>query len=433
MVGHRIAWGWVAALMLLGCRASPESVRRPPEQSLRRDLALTDEQAAYLARLAAAADAAPDDAAARKASGLAHMRFTLSGVVSLRERAELDLEAALQLDREDRELARALGRFYNMRAVERDGSKAAAQIDAYRAYLGDVAVDDMRSEQFVAYAFSQLGHILELRDRGRVLAAYGAARELEQQLRARTTADPDDIELWAVAGNFSFFFAGNIPSGKRDRVRDAVGYFTHLRARWGQLRAGARDPEQCPNTYENFMFELAEGHGTLGQLAEARPIYQELVVVREPITRPKQQIAYVAAERLRNLERYSGKLELMPPWPSDVGNCVVCHAYTSDVPLNTLYTLEPVTLDDMLGPTVVKPTPRVQTVPPPVRAVIERHCEPCHARGGEAEPFASFASDAALLLHSDAIVRRVTAGEMPPDQPLPAEAARILLDWLSSR
>ncbi|MFO0635318.1 MAG: cytochrome c [Nannocystaceae bacterium] len=417
-------------LSLAACR--PVATPPPPavDPTLRHDLELSAVQAEYLQRLAAAADAHPDDAALHKASGLAHMRFALSGVLSLQARAERDLEIALRLEPGDRELARALGRFYNMRAVERDGSKATAQIEAYRAYLGDVEVARMSSEQFVAYAFSRLGQLLELRNRGRMLAAYGVVRQLEAELRARTEADPNDLELWAVAGNFAFFFAGNIPTGKRERVRAAIGYFTRLRERWNELRPGARDPEHCPNTYENFMFELAEGHLALGELEHARPIYRELAVPHEPVTRPKQQIAFVAAERLRNLERYAGKMELMPPWPSDVGNCVVCHAYTSEVPLTTLYTLAPLTLDDMGPATARKPVPTVDAVPDAVREVIARACGRCHAEGGIADPFARLQGDAALLLHSAAIGRRVAAGEMPPDQPLDPADAAVILGWL---
>lgn len=421
----------LALLLSLGaCRPTPKPPAPAVDTALRHDLALSEVQAAYLQRLAAAADAHPDDAALHKASGLAHMRFALSGVLSLQARAERDLELALRLDPSDRELARALGRFYNMRAVERDGSKATAQIEAYRAYLGDVEVARMSSEQFVAYAFSRLGQLLELRNRGRMLAAYGVVRQLEAELRQRTEADPDDLELWAVAGNFAFFFAGNIPTGKRERVREAIRYFTRLRERWGELRAGARDPEHCPNTYENFMFELAEGHVALGELEAARPIYRELAQPREPITRPKQQIAFVSAERLRNLEGYAGKMELMPPWPSDVGNCVVCHGYTSEVPLTTLYTLTPITLDDM-GPAMArKPVPTVASVPDAVREVIARACAPCHLEGGVADPFARLQGDASLLLHSAAIGRRVAAGEMPPDRPLDPADAAVILGWL---
>ncbi len=402
---------------------------------MRRDLELTAEQAAYLGELAATADAAPDDADARKASGIAHMQFTLSGVLSLRDRAERDLEAALRLRPNDRELGRALGRFYNLRAVDGDGSRANAQIEAYRAYLGSLTVDQMSSEEFVGYAFSQLGHILALREAGRMLGALSAVRNLEDHLRARTAADADDIELWAVAGNFAFFFAGNIPTGKRERVQEAVRYFTRLRERWDELRAGARDPVQCPNTYENFMFELAEGHVTLGQLESARPIYRTLTEVSEPVTRAKQQIAYVAAERLRNLERYSGKFELMPPWPSDVGNCVVCHAYTGDVPLTTLYSLEPITLDDMPAGTANKPvgghagvpvSSENAVVPAEVRAVVDRVCLACHVGG--AGPI-GLAGGAALARHRAAIGRVIAAGTMPPKTPLPEGEREILLRW----
>ncbi len=402
---------------------------RAPDPTLRRDLALTPTQARYLAELAAAADAAPEDGAALRASGIAHMQFTLSGVLSLRDRAERDLEAALRLRPDDRELARALGRFYNLRAVERDATKASAQVAAYRAYLGELSVPQMNSAQFVGYAFSQLGHILELRDAGRMLAAFAAVRDLEGHLRERTAAHPDDLELWAVAGNFAFFFAGNIPTGKRERVETAVRYFTRLRERWDELRAGARDPEQCPNTYENFMFELAEGHVTLGQLDAARPIYQALVEVRAPVTRAKQQIAYVSAERLRNLDRYSGKFELMPPWPSDVGNCVVCHSYTSDVPLTTLYSLEPMTLDAMPRGTVSKPVADAE-VPDTVRAIVAAACLSCHVDGPGT---IALDDDDALLAHRGAIGQAVASRQMPPRTALAAAEIDALVAWANAR
>ncbi len=424
----------LALCATLACTHASVQVRAP-NPALRRDLQLTDAQAHYLAALADTADANPQDGAALRASGLAHMQFTLSGVLSLRDRAERDLEAALRLRPDDRELARALGRFYNLRAVERDASKASEQVAAYRAYLGELAVPELNSAQFVGYAFSQLGHILELRDAGRMLAAFAAVHDLEDHLRERTRANPDDLELWAVAGNFAFFFAGNIPGGKRERVETAVHYFTRLRERWDELRAGARDPEQCPNTYENFMFELAEGHVTLGQLEQARPIYRELVEVRAPVTRAKQQIAYVAAERLRNLERYKGKFELMPPWPSDVGNCVVCHSYTSDVPLTTLYSLEPMTLDDMPKGNADKPigtmvpSSDAGPIPAEVRALLEAACLTCHAHG--LAPLA-LEDDAALFAHRTAIGRVVAAGQMPPRERLSVEQIDMLVGWAAT-
>ncbi len=106
------------------------------------------------------------------------------------------------------------------------------------------------------------------------------------------------------------------------------------------------------------MFELAEGYTVLGRLEAASAVYSELATPRRPLTRPREQIAFVSQERLRNLDRYAGEMRLMPPWPSDVGNCVVCHAYTSDVPMTTLFSIEPLTLDDI---------PRATVSPKPLR------------------------------------------------------------------
>lgn len=344
----------VAALAGAACRPTP-ATPRPAAHELRRDLELTDEQRAWLKELAADADAHPDDVGARKRSGLAHMRFTLEGVLSLRDRAELDLEAAFRLAPTDKDVTRSLGRFYNLRAVAGDYTKADLQIEVYRAHLGDTPVAEMTSHQFVAYSFAQLGEILAAKNRGSPLAALRKIEALEHQLAARVHAHPDDIEMYALAGNFAFFFAGNVPFSQRKRVVAAVAYFEVLRERWAEIRVGARDPEECPNTYENFMFELAEGLLVLDRVAEAEVIYRELATVEPPVTRAKELVAAVSAERLRNAAQYAGEMELMPPWPSDVANCVVCHSYTSEVSLQSLHVLEPIRLADV--PTTAVPKP----------------------------------------------------------------------------
>jgi len=344
----------VLVLGVVGCRRGPERTA-PASHELRRDLELTDEQRAHLAGLARAADAAPNDFTARKVSGLAHMRFCLSGVLSLRDRAELDLEAAFRLDSSDRDVTRSLGRFYNLRAVAGDYSKAEMQVEVYRAHLGDTLVESMSSHQFVAWSFSQLGEILTAKNRGKPFEALRRIEALEDRLAERVRAHPDDIEMRALAGNFAFFFAGNVPLHQKRRVETAVAHLEVLRARWDDLRAGARDPQECPNTRENFMFELAEGLLVLDRIDEARPIYEELATIDPPVTRAKELVAAVSSERLRNAEHYAGDMDLMPPWPSDVGNCVVCHAYTSEVSLQSLHVREPLLLSDVPTAAVAKP------------------------------------------------------------------------------
>lgn len=344
----------MASLLLavgLACKGRDTAV---PEGQ-RRDAELTARQAAHLEALAARADANPRDYTARRASGLAHMRFTLSGVLRLQERAEADLEAAFALDASDPELLLSLGRFYNMRAVEGDASKAATQVEVYEALLGDEAPMEMDARRFGAWSFYQLGRILADKNRGNLLGALAKVESLEETLRARTEAFPQDVEMFALAGNFAFFFAGNVPFGQEARVEAAVRYFERVRADWDAMTPRARDPEHCPNTYENFMFELAEGYAVLERAEEASAIYRELASIRPPITRAKEQIAFVSRERLRNLEHYLGEDELMPPWPSDIGNCVVCHAYRSDVPLTSLYAVEPITLEGIPSAAVPKP------------------------------------------------------------------------------
>jgi tetratricopeptide (TPR) repeat protein len=337
----RGARAWPAAL-LLACTPAPRTGAPAEGGAATPDSAppRAGAQEAFLATLVERARAAPDDPAAHKAAGLAAMRLTLAGTMSLQETAERHLERAFELDPSDRELTRALGRFYNLRAVAGDGSKADLQVRVYAAHLGPVDPRALGSSDFVAYSFSKLGEILTLRNRGKLLGALSTIEEFEEILRARTEQHPDDIEMFALAGNFAFFFAGNVPFERERRIRDAVSYFEVLRARWDELRPGARDEVFCPNTRENFMFELAEGWLALAEPERARPIYRGLTRIDGVPTRPKEQIAAVAAERLRNLERYAGDLRLMPPWPGDAANCVVCHSWTAEISIASLFELD---------------------------------------------------------------------------------------------
>ena len=165
---------------------------------------------------------------------------------------------------------------------------------------------------------------------------------------------------------------------------------------------------------------------------EAKAIYRELAQVRPPVTRAKEQIAYVSAERVRNAQRYVGEMDPMPPWPSDVGNCVVCHAWTSDVPLTTLHSLEPIVLGDIPTKATPKPVEIASEVSASVRDVVDRRCKSCHRRGGQAGAWADFSTDEGVVARARAVVRRVTSEEMPPTGALPVAEQEILRQWLRS-
>ena len=185
---------WLLLMLLAGAlacqskpRGHPSREVDGPERHTRRDLDLSAEQEAYLAELAAAADARPNDFAALRASGFAHMEFTLAGVLRLRDRAERDLEAAFALDSTDADLNRSLGRFYNLRAVAGDFSKAEMQVKVYAALLGDRDPMRMPDEEFVAYSFFMLGQILADKNRGR---NFDALRKGRQARGAARGEDP---------------------------------------------------------------------------------------------------------------------------------------------------------------------------------------------------------------------------------------------------
>jgi hypothetical protein len=437
--------GWLLLVCLLACqgkpRGHPSRDLDGPEKHTRRDLDLSAEQEAHLAELAAAADARPDDFASLRASGLAHMELTLAGVLRLRDRAERDLEAAFALDPSDPELNRSLGRFYNLRAVAGDDSKADMQVKVYAALLGERDPMSMDDSSFVSYSFFMLGQILADKNRGHNLMALRKVGDLEAQLAERIRQQPDNVEFRALAGNFAFFFAGNIPLERERRVREAVAYFEVVRERWDELRPGAKHPTHCPNTRENFMFELAEGLMVLERGADARPIYEELAQITTPRTRAKELIAHVASERLRNFDAYLGEMRLMPPWPSDVGNCVVCHAWTSDVGLESLYAVELISLADVpsqaqsrpIVPTAEQSRPVIrgrERLPQALAELIEGECAPCHFSGGEVVDVLDLSDAATIVQQASNIGARVEAGEMPPDGGLDEQQRALLSGWI---
>jgi hypothetical protein len=217
-------------------------------------------------------------------------------------------------------------------------------------------------------------------------------------------------------------------------VAEAVAYFEVVREHWDELRPGAKHPTHCPNTRENFMFELAEGLMVLERGSEARPIYEELTQITTPRTRAKELIAHVASERLRNFDDYLGEMRLMPPWPSDVGNCVVCHAWSSDVGFESLYTVETISLADVPSQAQFRPiTPGgeiAKTVPEDVAELIERECGPCHFAGGEVVDLLDLSDASTIQRQASSIASRVDAGEMPPDGGLDEQQRALLRAWV---
>ena len=44
----------------------------------------------------------------------------------------------------------------------------------------------------------------------------------------------------------------------------------------------------------------------------------------------------------------------MPPWPSKFGNCIVCHSFQADLPMETLYVKEPIDLTKIPTKAMIK-------------------------------------------------------------------------------
>lgn len=288
-------------------------------------------------------------------AGYAYMFLTLAGHLSLQDTAEYYLEKAFLIDSTDIDLNRTLGRFYNIRMVDLDFSKAEMQVRVYRAMLGNKSVDEMSEMEFVSWTFFQMGQAILYQSKKRVIKALGTVHTLEKNIRMRISKEPKNVEFHALGGNFAFFLGGNIPFGKRRRTRKGINYFEYVHDHWKEMRPGARNTIHCPNTYKNFMFELADAYLIKGKTAEAKKLYIELAVITKPRTRPKEIIAEICKERIKNADQYRGDYNLMPPWPSDKGNCIVCHSYNADLPMGSLYSKDPIDISTIPSQAEDKP------------------------------------------------------------------------------
>lgn len=432
-----------AGLLTAGCLFASSSCYRPGDHKKAVEhpdtyAPLTTKQRAHVDALIAGADANPRDFATQKRAGLDLMNLTLSGALELQHDTERLLERAYSLDADDDELNRVLGRFYNMRAVEHDFSKAAWQQRVYASLLDDQAPAAMSDEHFVAYSFYSLAQIIELAENNKLLAALRRLRQLERDLQHRVDLDPKNVEVRALAGNFALFFAGYVPTSRRRRIDTGIDHFEYVRAHWADMRLGAKDERHCPNTYENFMFELAEAHLARKHDEQAQAIYRELAAIRPPVTRAKELVATVSQHRLDNLDKYRGELDLMPPWPSDVGNCVVCHSYTGDLPENTLFVHEPLALTQLPTAATAKPidVTHVRTMVGSPREfemfaeVMALKCGECHFAGGRASGVLDLTRYDDARDHVSEIADAIETGTMPPEQPLTAEEQQIIVDWV---
>ncbi|MEE9381853.1 MAG: hypothetical protein V3V08_00365 [Nannocystaceae bacterium] len=430
----------VSAFIACARPASAPDLRGPDDVT-----ELTSDQRAHIRALVGTAAESPQDFTAQKIAGFALMHLTLSGALHLQRHAELHLERAYELRQDDAELNRTLGRFYNMRAVDHDFSKSAWQQRVYASLLGEQSPRRMSDAHFIAYSFFSLAELIRLADQHKLLRAFSRLRQLERDLEDRVHANPDDVELRALAGNFALFFAGEVPVGRRRRIDRGIRHFEFVRRHWDRMGASAKDPQHCPNTYENFMFELAEAHLARDHEAQARQIYQELARVRSPRTRAKELIAAVSEHRLAYLGSYRGDLRLMPPWPSDVGNCVVCHSYTGEIPEHSLRVHSPLHLDRLPTAAVPKPADTARLVAAkivtiatdypataaPLLALIRLRCASCHFPGGRAAGTIDLSRYKSVMHQADAISETVADGTMPPTTPLSTDERRTLSEWLT--
>jgi hypothetical protein len=309
---------------------------------------------AKLERLRAAADAAPEQLDHQWRAGLAHVRASLQGHVDQRDHAERYLERASLLDPHAERVpaARVLARFLNMRSSVLDLTKLDLQIQLYDTLLVAHAAarepgrpHDMAADAFAFWSFAAAAKALERYAQGETLAALRELEALERAMRARVSAQPEDIDACAMAGNFELTFAGVIPVGVERRLTRGIGYLEVQQDHWDQLSPRARNTGIAPNVRSVFALFLAEALLAHGDVEAAGDRYAQLLALEDQAdTAPRRQIVELAEHRLANLRAYAGAHELLPPWPAGVTGCVACHSREAALPIDDLHLLPGVVL-----------------------------------------------------------------------------------------
>jgi hypothetical protein len=268
---------------------------------------------------------------------MAAVHATLVGNLDLQDEAEAHLQAALRLtparSPEARETTLILGRFLNMRSSVLDLGHIDLQASLYETLVDDPAVSSATPEGFATRCFHRAARALQTYDRGHELAAYRQIRALERDLKARMRSHPDEIDTFAMAGNYAITFASAIPVARQRRLQEAVQYLEVQQQRWEGMTPHARDTVTAPNVRTVFAFALAEAAAAAGDEAAARRAYRRVIELTEqPRTTPREQIVAVSRERLEHLPAYLGREELLPPWPSAEAGCVACHSRQAQLP-----------------------------------------------------------------------------------------------------
>ncbi len=332
----------LAALLALVCVACVTDLRAPAPRTQEHFRASPEQvDLDALARMSAAADTEPDDLDTQWAAAIAHVHASLQGHLQLRDEAERLLERAWRLDPEGEQVpaARVLARYLNMRSSVLDLSKLDLQITLYESLVeDDRALDELAADEFHYASFIAAAEALAAYGEGRELAALARLQRLERAMQARTRARPDEIDTFAMAGNFELTFAGVIPIGRQRRLAAGNEYLHAQQRNWERLSPAARDTTIAPNVRSVFALYLAEGWLAAAEDQRAAETYRELIELEgQPDTRVRRQIVALAQHRLAHLDTYSGALELLPPWPAGVSGCVGCHATETALPTDDLF------------------------------------------------------------------------------------------------
>lgn len=248
------------------------------------------------------------------------------------ELAEDRLLRVVEGDPKDVAAKRALARLLNFRLGENDFSKARLQSDLYRSLLGDgdTAPEELSTQDFAMWCFSEMSGAADELHRGRRVAALARVNKVERVMVRRRKDHPGEIETHAMAGTYWLNLAGLIPIGKRTRRGRAIDALQVQQAHWDEQSVLSRGLGIAPGTRAVFSTWLAELLVADGRADEAHPHFARVITLgaTDDATPAMRSLAGHARQRLQTSATGHALPKALPPWPSGAQSCIACHSQT---------------------------------------------------------------------------------------------------------
>lgn len=148
-------------------------------------------------------------------------------------------------------------------------------------------------------------------------------------MERRLAAEPDNVDLHAMLGNYAQQIAGLTPVGRGRRIELALDHLAPVVGRWDALSPEAQGlGDGVPGVRTVFTYWLAELSLATGRVEQAHTLYRQVEALAEdPDATPAMHALAQAGAARRALPQVPPLEVLVPLWPAGYDSCIACHAH----------------------------------------------------------------------------------------------------------